>query len=361
MTAAHAAQTADLYADLIANQARWMSGIPDPWAAAMIELHIAQALNDGMPVMELATRMPPQPRDARLVREIAYGAQDAAVRRLWMRNRIAYAIDADLWEDLAYTSLNTELPGDLFTMLPHPDPFVALPKPLILPIGDGKLQQRIEGFFVTGRGSVIGNNSLTSAGSQVSTHSPGAVGNIGLLIVGLTESLSGKPFNAPDVGRDAVMTRVTLRHGVTTLADHITDINSRFDYAPYAVGGIDELAASLTACVSALIYLCAKNAEMRPVPGATIKRAVKGLKGKPPKVIEVGYETGPKLRAYKQREQAERGPATGRTVKAHIRRGHFHTFRVGAGRAESIVKWLAPFAVGTREGDATKTTVVDVA
>lgn len=342
MTAAHAAQIADRYAEIIGIQTRSMVQMADPWPAAMVELSIKQSLSDS-PVV--GVNMPPVPKDPRKVREMTYMAQDAGVRRLWMRGRIAYSIDPDLWEQLKDTSEKTELPDDLFSKLPHPDPFVALPQPLILPLTDGKLQQRIEGFFVTGRGLAV-----TGGASQISTHSRASSGDLGLLIVGPTETLAGKPYMLSGMGQDAVLTRVTLRRGIKTLAGHIEDITSRFDFAPYSAGDRSDLARSLTACVSALIYICARNAEMRPVPAATIKRAAKGLVGKPPRVIEVGYDIGPKLRAYKRREaQAERGPGTGRTVKAHIRRAHLHTFKVGPGRQEIDVKWLDPIFVNTED------------
>jgi hypothetical protein len=32
-------------------------------------------------------------------------------------------------------------------------------------------------------------------------------------------------------------------------------------------------------------------------------------------------------------------------VAPHVRRAHFHTYRVGPGRAGSVVKWLPPIPI----------------
>ena len=44
------------------------------------------------------------------------------------------------------------------------------------------------------------------------------------------------------------------------------------------------------------------------------------------------------------------------TVKPHVRRGHWHTYCIGKGRTERVVKWLAPMYIGNP--DETPTTTI---
>lgn len=350
MSAASAAEIADIYSSTIALQARTTASL-SPWVAQLMEMEIHQALTGGQP---WTGKVLPLPTNNSLVREAKYTAQDNAVRRLWQINRIVYDIDPDLWAELSHTDASTEIPEGLFEKLPHPDPFVALPVPLVIAI-DETYNQRIEGFYVVGRG-------MTFAEVQVSTHAEAAVGNIGLLIGGRTETKDGKPYMIKDWGepvQDMVWNRVTLRKSVRTVGGLIEDVRGRFDTQSLA-GGFAGVPEAITACVSALIYLCATNAELRPLPSSLNRRKAKGQKSaKPPKVIQVGYISGPALRAYRRAERDEAAQPTGRTMRPHIRRAHFHTYRVGAGRTESIVKWLSPIPINVTD-PAGKSTVVKV-
>lgn len=58
---------------------------------------------------------------------------------------------------------------------------------------------------------------------------------------------------------------------------------------------------------------------------------------------EVGYSLGNAIRNYKIiYEKKERGEKTGRTVRPHMRRGHFQHYWIGEGRKEVIVKYINP-------------------
>lgn len=57
---------------------------------------------------------------------------------------------------------------------------------------------------------------------------------------------------------------------------------------------------------------------------------------------EVGYKMGVAIRNYRYvYENANKGE-TGRTVKPHMRSGHFHSYWTGEGRTKLIVKFLEP-------------------
>lgn len=353
MTASSAADLASGFTAAITAQELDASQLP--YGKALINMHVWQALNDGQPWT--GTAPPPEPTDAKLVRELKYIAMDVAIKRLWQRNRIVYDIDPDLWTELGHTDMDTQIPEGLFAKLPHPDPFIALPTPLILPL-DKNHQQRVSGFFVVGRGT--GRSE-----AQVSTHSPAAIGNTGLLIGGQVETLGGKPLMAKmptGPTQDMVWNRVTLLRRARTLRELIEEIRVRFDGVSEAGGFDGGVVTSIVACVSALTYLCSVNAELRPLPSSVNRRQIKGSgkrQSKPPKVIAVGYQVGAALRAYRRSERQAIAASSGRTMRPHVRRAHFHTYRVGAGRTDSIVKWLSPIPINMTT-DAKKTTVVKV-
>ena len=93
---------------------------------------------------------------------------------------------------------------------------------------------------------------------------------------------------------------------------------------------------------SAVAYLASEDADVRPKADARGKRRQRRRPGKPAygtTVYEVGYRIGQSVR------RAE-SAALGGGVRAHVRRGHWHTYRVGKGRRERRIKWLAPMVVG---------------
>jgi hypothetical protein len=333
-----------------------------PWAGTartLIDNCILEVLHPGDPA-------PPQPpvttvRPA-VLRELLYIAEDAATRRLWQRHRIVYDLDPGLWAELGDTDRDTNLPDGLFASLPHPDPFIALPEPLVIPINSSE-QQRIPGFFVHGRTSGAARTGGIGISTQCSTNDPLAVpGLVGLVIPGYIEDRAGRPRMADRSYQDMIINRVTLRpgtgHGIT-VGQMIDAIRGNFDvYQKEEPGHFDlSVAPAITRCVSALVYLCSVNRELAPLPARPTGRTrTPGVK--PPKVIAVGYQIGAALRAWR-RTEATGGQPTGRTVRPHVRRAHFHTFRVGPGRAGSIVKWLPPIPINVT-ADADTTTVVPV-
>jgi len=123
---------------------------------------------------------------------------------------------------------------------------------------------------------------------------------------------------------------------------------------PSAPGAIQDMATQINPLVSVLLYLCSEEPEIddarepgtspaRPRP----KKTQKGWRLFPPdkpRVWSVGTNTGSQLR------QAGAGDPSGRTVKAHLRRGHWHGFWTGPrqGERKFIYRWISPLVVGGR-------------
>lgn len=312
----------------------------------------------------LALRGTPQ-----AMREAKFIAMDEGTRRLWAKHRIVYDIDPDLWDSLADIDDDTVIPSGLMRQLPHPDPFVAFPKPIRLPLSKGDYML-VEGFFVSGRRHAYAEDGVTVVGPLgVSTHAPMANGELGLLIGGPSFKSDGTPVMAWFGGPDTIWNRVGLRTGGgdTTVGAVVEAIRtSGFSYYPGLGTFEDTVAPLIRAATAALMYLCAQNAELTPLPAAgrlAAKRAGGGKQGavKPPSVVTVGYRIGAALRAHRRKvEEGASTPGTGRKMPPHMRRAHLHTFLYGKGKTERYVKWLPPRGVNMDLDDGKTVTVVPV-
>lgn len=117
---------------------------------------------------------------------------------------------------------------------------------------------------------------------------------------------------------------------------------------------LQDLAAPL---VSILLYLCASDAELRPVRGRgkLTPRLKSGRTGphmpaaKKPEVWEAGFELGAQLR------EATRAEHQGGSVRPHVRRAHWHGYWTGSGENKRLrLNWVSPVLVG---GGPSKPTV----
>ncbi|OJF12621.1 hypothetical protein BG844_19650 [Couchioplanes caeruleus subsp. caeruleus] len=278
---------------------------------------------------------------------IASGVVDDRLTVLqWKKLRIVYRIDNDLASALAQTDHAAMLPSDVFTRLPHPDPLVLFDTPLVLDPATG---DALLGFFVTGRDEdqrVVSSHSAASA----------------CLSIALCTLQKGKR----GVGGGFSM---GTQDG-QTVSDLIASLSSTYEAIPKSEEiegqraslpplGCTHLAVPFV--VSVLTYLCSEAPDVQPRPGAVpTQRGSGGKSNKTPRIWDVGWRVGAALRAYHAGSASENGRGT--PVRPHIRRAHWHTYRVGPGRAQSVIKWISPILVGVRDVglDALPGVVVDV-
>jgi hypothetical protein len=120
-----------------------------------------------------------------------------------------------------------------------------------------------------------------------------------------------------------------------------------------------EIEQVISPLISLLLYLCADEAEIgtgddrpkMPKPTKT-KQGQRLFPPDSPKTWEVGVRIGAALR----RAQAQAGAPSGEVgtharPRAHIRRAHWHTYRVGAGRSDRRLKWLPPIPINVFDAE----------
>lgn len=105
--------------------------------------------------------------------------------------------------------------------------------------------------------------------------------------------------------------------------------------------------------LSLLLYLCSSEPDltrpMPPAPGAG--RRVSPRPQQQPTLWPVGLRIGAALRDA-ERAEREAGGGSHASPRPHMRRAHWHRYRVGEGRASLALRWVAPVAVGAGDTPA---------
>lgn len=114
--------------------------------------------------------------------------------------------------------------------------------------------------------------------------------------------------------------------------------------------------------VALLLYVCSASSDVVRQPRPPSKRRSKTPQ-KQTTVLDVGFDVGPKLLAARQADTdgAGDGQDTGRTVRPHLRRAHWHTYWTGPRSEPSPeVRWIHPVTVHGDKASAERATVIDV-
>lgn len=356
------------YVDDIASSTRRLLCRDFTEATQIIDAIVGAALH-ATPVAAPADaleRLRRRPHGQALTAEVTLAGRLTATRRLWAKGRLTYAVDPSLWQAIGDVDDTTTIPCAIFRRLPHPDPFVAFPQPLPLPLEAGT-HRRIVGMWITGRRT----SDKPEQELLCSTHAE--AGNaLSLVLCGLVHrDTTGEPVHAPD-GRtpDTTWTHLTVpTEGDHTFGRLLDMVTARQQYTSLAGGEVNtDVEAMLRRALALLIYLCAGNADLARRTAAPPRRRkhTTGKRGgtqRPPRVVDVGFRVGAELRADQARQQRAggRGETTGRRLRPHIRVAHPHRYRVGPGRRDVDVKFLLPIHVNMRpDDDADQTTVVPV-
>ena len=135
--------------------------------------------------------------------------------------------------------------------------------------------------------------------------------------------------------------------------------------APSPGRGYEDLAGELAPVVSLLLYLCSDRPDVSdswPPPRPRPKRTKKGWRLFPadkPAHWDVGVRIGAALRRGMANQDPNDIKETNqrRGPRPHIRRAHWHTYRVGPGRQQAVLRWLPPIPVNVDDIEALPTTI----
>jgi len=266
----------------------------------------------------------------------------------WRVSQGIYRFAPAVADAVAETPLDGDLPVDLLYRLPEWCVYIETP------------------------GRTFDDRSLHGFWAHLDWELDGGADELRLLL-----DVARTPDEALDPRHGLVPVPVILGEG--TLADALERVvesgRRRAQALGFAadLGGRDELqrhVAQITPLVALVLYLCAENAEIgdgsrrpsRPQP----KRTKRGPRLFPPDRAtgwDVGVRLGAALRRVPEAEEpgsAEQSQSGRASPRPHIRRAHWHTFRVGAGRRDRVARWVPPTGVRVEEGAGLPATVREV-
>lgn len=273
--------------------------------------------------------------------------RDWAPMAFWNQHKEIYTMHPGLTRELRATDINDPIPGEMLRRLPHPDPMFVFPEGISLTMNDGK-PGRLVAIQVSG--AII---SQPGHAKFTSTTDPKANG--------LYLNARAEVFNDHGKVVDWDNCHTSIPFSETfTIADLIDRTRSHYTFDGHGVseGLTDETALSYVRYVtgialSHLLYVVSREPEIdKPrkttgVQGSQIKRMSVPVP-RPTKLMPVGYRIGAALDAHRRNVEAKPAKsdgASGRTVKPHTRKAHFHTVRYGKGRAQSYLDWFPPIPV----------------
>ncbi|OXR40244.1 hypothetical protein B7C42_07669 [Nocardia cerradoensis] len=338
--------------------------VADTYAKATLEL--LAGMHDSPDISPILTRLAPSFRDAssftyadkeQLARDIgSYGhvvvntLMDMlyAAERVfeWLQNRVVYRVHPELAASLVDTDPSAQIPCEVLRRLPHPDPFVAFPIPLLAPHSTGAMQVVAPPVYV---GMLV--TGLNDQLELCSTADP-RLRLLSVALIGRVQPVGGEPhypWEAIEIPcrterftiDEMIQMRRALR-GNASEAEH-TEIESN----------------AYRLAISLLLYLCSDRQDAKSpvlVPSKRTKRRRVHGGGT---VVDIGFDIGPKLFDARQ-AASETASESGRQVRPHIRRAHWHTYWTGPrDNPTADVRWLHPILVHSADRDRSRAVVID--
>ncbi len=255
---------------------------------------------------------------------------DVSLWSRWRSSRHVYRFDRELSAELSDTEAPDDMPVDALRRLPYPVIYVDAPLWLVTTLND-----RIEC-----RGIFAYRDTAPDADENE------------------VESLT-LVYDCPDYQVELLPVSLSLVDG--TFGGVIDDlIRSDERTVPYVgPGHREEVHKALSSAINHLLYVISKGAESEVVyvPSGKTKRPGKTS---PSTVHQVGTQVGQALGEARRRYIGGSGSPDGqRTVRPHVRAGHWHHFWTGPRavpeRRELVVRWIPPVFV--RGGDSSGTVV----
>lgn len=123
---------------------------------------------------------------------------------------------------------------------------------------------------------------------------------------------------------------------------------------------VTEISGLMHRILPLVLYLCSVGDDTKklqsPATIPALPRKNRAMAVPQPKTWDMGERIGAAIRASAIREAKAEPTGKGSPKRAHIRRGHYHIYKVGKGRAEEISKWIYPMAINADDGSEMPTT-----
>lgn len=304
-----------------------------------------------------------------LYAELNSCAADNAIFKTWQRARTVYAMDDYLLEHLNDLS-STNVPTEVLRSIPHPNPFVLLPRP---DENDPYYEEDLHasgvplGAFLFGRfieaKMLCGTNAeeFEDLGIMFVTKIEEANGNIIWSFLRCTVPLHGYKTVSVQDAVDRTIARFRFNDSLgPEHREHLTGWLSRH----------------VRQVFNSVLYVCTEQPDIEDYRPAV--RQAPGKKGKKPKperrlrpndfssLLKVGFKLGPALHAQRERARtAQSMPvATGKGGWRHQprqRAGGYRTFWTGHGRTIPKIKLVMPYWVSLdllEDGDGPEDVII---
>lgn len=255
--------------------------------------------------------------------ELNLGVAELVALGTWQFSKGIYKIDPDLMTALSESAISGNIPSEILYKLPEWCIYVETP-------GYSYMGIQIEGFWAHLEYDI--NHDRPELRLLLNT--------------------------------DFVRIPVPLHLGEWSLLDSIQKASAVAEMVAESMGvsiiGLEEVTklsvAALSPLISILLYICSEKPEIddNRLPGVSPSLAQPAKTKKGWKLIprgsartwNVGNQIGSILRAAD--ENAEPSVSTGRRNRAHVRRGHWHTFWTGkkTEKQKPILNWIPPLIAG---------------
>lgn len=298
-----------------------------------------EALVEGVKELQLA--------DKRYEQYMLLAYRDWAPMAFWNQHKETYTMHPGLTRELRATDINDSIPGEMLRRLPHPDPLFVFPEGIALTMNDGKpgrlIAIQVSGAIVSAPGHAKFTSTTNTKSNGLYLNAMAEVHNSNGKVVDWDYCHTSIPFSD----------KFTIGSIINSTRDHYT-----FDGHGVSEGLTDKAALEYVQHVTGialahLLYVVSREPEIDKARKATTAQGPQSKRlgapvPRPAKVMPVGYRIGAALDAHRRNVDAnptKSDGTSGRTVKPHTRKAHFHTVRYGKGRALSYIDWFPPIPV----------------
>lgn len=273
--------------------------------------------------------------DEGYVGHISVVVHTAEAVREWRKRRVVYRLHHELGAQLMDTDPTSKIPCEVFRRLPHPNPFVIFPEPI-------STEPALEGPPLVRNPSYLGMmvTGMTRYNNICSTDDP----ELNVLVIALASSLQ---YVGQGVTYEERQTLIPVSG--TFSVEEMIERQFSNNRSRVNVDSPETDLEAMRMAVSLMLYLCSDRPDLSGSTEVTRRK-----RGPVHQVLDLGYDVGPKLLAARRNSRSSgESPVTGRHVRTHLRRAHWHTYWTGPrdGDRTPIVKWLSSITVND-EGES---------